>query len=145
MDVLGDGRQVATSSKVGTYRLGGLKHLGPSGLRLRSKSEVIISQVFGQLGISFEYEVPLRSPTDPRDFRLPDFTVSYEGDVYYWEHLGMLAVPEYREHWERKRQWYEACGYVSQLITSEDSPDGAIDVQSITDIARRRILEGQLD
>ena len=32
------------------------------------------------------------------------FTVSCEGDVYYWEHLGMFAVPEYRERWERKRQ-----------------------------------------
>ena len=28
---------------------------------------------------------------------------------------------------------------------SEDSDDGAIDLQAITDIARRRILEGQLD
>ena len=145
VDALGDGRQVATSSNLGTYMPGGLKHRGPSGLRLRSKSEVIISQVFDQLGISFEYEVPLRSPTSPADFRLPDFTVSYEGDVYYWEHLGMLAVPEYRERWERKRQWYEACGYLPQLITSEDSPDGAIDVQSITEAARRRILEGQKD
>ena len=145
VDGLGDTTRGATSSSLGTYMPGTLKHRGSSGLRLRSKSEVIISQVFDQLGVSFEYEVPLRSRTDPRDFRLPDFTVSYEGDVYYWEHLGMLAVPEYRERWERKRQWYEACGYLPQLITSEDSPDGAIDLQAITDIARRRILEGQLD
>jgi hypothetical protein len=30
------------------------------------------------------------SPTNPQDFRLPDFTVSYEVDTWYWEHLGML-------------------------------------------------------
>ena len=141
----GDGRQAATSPGIGTYMPDGLKHRGASGLQVRSKSEVIISQLFEQLGISFEYEAPLRSRSDPRDFRLPDFTVSYEGDVYYWEHLGMLAVPEYRERWQRKRRWYEANGYLPQLITSEDSPDGAIDLQAITDIARRRILEGQLD
>ena len=145
VDELGGGRSVPASSNHGAHLPAGLKHQGPGGLRLRSKSEVIISQVFEQLGISFEYEAPLRSQHDPKDFRLPDFTVSYEGDVYYWEHLGMLAVPEYHERWDRKRQWYEANGYLPQLITSEDSPDGAVDVQAITETARRRILKGEQD
>jgi len=41
---------------------------------------------------------------------LPDFTVSYEGDTYFLEHLGMLSVPSYKEKWERKRQWYDDNG-----------------------------------
>ena len=88
------------------------------------------------------YEEPLYSRSDPRDFRLPDFTVSFEGDVYYWEHLGMLRVPSYREAWERKRKWYEDNGYADDLITSEDGPDGSIDASGIERIARERILEG---
>ena len=32
----------------------------------------------------------LASRGDANDFRLPDVTVRYEGDTWYWEHLGML-------------------------------------------------------
>ena len=67
---------------------------------------------------------------------LPDFTVSCEGDTYYWEHLGMLTVPSYREQWE----WYEAHGYWDRVITSEDGPDGGVDASEIERTARKRIL-----
>jgi hypothetical protein len=66
--------------------------------------------------------------------------VSYEGDTFYWEHLGMLTVPSYKEQWDRKREWYEKNGYAGRLITSEDGPDGGIDALEIERIARRRIL-----
>ena len=79
-----------------------------------------------RLGISYEYEKNLLNKDDnPRDFRLPDFTVSYEGDTYHWEHLGMLSVPSYQEQWARKTEWYKSNGYLDQLITSEDRPDGS--------------------
>ena len=68
-----------------------------SGMMVRSKSEVIVADMLTSLGISYEYEQKLSSKDDPNDFRLPDFTVSYEGDTFYWEHLGMLSVPSYRE------------------------------------------------
>ena len=84
---------------------------------------------------------PLYARENPKDFRLPDFTASFEGDVYYWEHLGMLTVPSYREAWERKRKWYESNGYAARLVTSEDGPDGGIDAAQIERIARARILE----
>jgi hypothetical protein len=71
---------------------------------------------------------------------IPDFTVSSEGDVFYWEHLGMLSVPSYRESWKRKKAWYEANGFTPQLITFEDGPDGRIDAPEIERTARRRIL-----
>ena len=82
----------------------------------------------------------VRPGDEPSDFRLPDFTVSYEGDTYYWEHLGMLSVPSYREQWDRKRQWYEANGFWDRVITSEDGPDGGIDASEIERTARKRIL-----
>ncbi len=34
--------------------------------------------------MSFEYEQKRASKRNQNDFRLPDFTVSYEGDTFYW-------------------------------------------------------------
>jgi hypothetical protein len=112
----------------------------PQGILVRSKSEVIVADILSGLGISFEYEQKLPSKDDPNDFKLPDFTVGYEGDTFYWEHLGMLSVPSYREEWNRKRQWYENNGYLDRIITSEDGLDGSIDAAGIERIARERIL-----
>src|SRR5262249_33402813 len=112
----------------------------PNGILVRSKSEVIVAAALSKLGISYEYEQKLTSKDDPNDFRLPDFTVSYEGDTYYWEHLGMLSVPSYKDAWDRKRQWYEDTGFLDRVITSEDGPHGSIAAAEIERIARKRIL-----
>jgi hypothetical protein len=112
----------------------------PQGILVRSKSEVIVADILTSLGVSYDYEQKLVSKDEPNDFKLPDFTVSYEGDTFYWEHLGMLSVPSYQESWERKRQWYEANGYLDRVITSEDGADGSIDAAEIERIARKRIL-----
>ncbi len=112
----------------------------PQGIMVRSKSEVIVADILTSLGISYEYEQKLSSKDDPNDFRLPDFTVSYEGDTFYWEHLGMLSVPSYREAWDRKQQWYDDNDLLDRVITSEDGPDGSIDAAEIERIARKKIL-----
>lgn len=117
-----------------------LIHRTRKGVAVRSKSEVVVANILDGLEISYQYEQPLFSRDDPRDFRLPDFTASFEGDVYYWEHLGMLGVRSYREAWERKHRWYYDNGYGDQLITSEDAPDGGIDAAQIERTARQRIL-----
>lgn len=120
-----------------------LIHRTRNGIAVRSKSEVIVANILENLGISYRYEQPLYSKSDSKDFRLPDFTVSFEGDVYYWEHLGMLSVPSYSEAWDRKHKWYKCNCYSDYLITSEDGPDGSIDASQIERIARERILEDQ--
>ena len=112
----------------------------PNGLLVRSKSEVIVAGALSKLGISYEYEQKLLSKDDPNDFRLPDFTVSFEGDTFYWEHLGMLSVPSYKEAWDRKRQWYEDNGFLDRVITSKDGADGSINAAEIEQIARKTIL-----
>lgn len=121
--------------------LDALIHRTRKGIAVRSKSEVIVADTLESLGISYTYEQPLFSKSNTEDFRLPDFTVSFEGDVYYWEHLGMLSVPSYREAWDRKLEWYEDNGYSSRLITSEDALDGSIDASKIESIAIQRILD----
>ena len=120
--------------------VGNLIHRTATNVLVRSKSEVIVADTLTRLGITYEYEQRLPSRQDPRDFRLPDFTVHFAGDTFYWEHLGMLDVPSYRESWERKRTWYDANGYSAQLITSEESPEGGIRTPEIENIARRRVL-----
>ncbi len=117
-----------------------LIHRTTRGVLVRSKSEVIVADILSSLDISFEYERRLESREDPLDFRLPDFTVMYEGDTWYWEHLGMLSTPSYAEAWSRKQGWYERNGYLDRVITSEDGPDGSIDATVIEKTARERIL-----
>ena len=118
-----------------------LLHRTAINVPVRSKSEVIVADTLTRLGISYKYEEKLFSKSgNPNDYRLPDFTVSFEGDTYYWEHLGMLTVPSYKRKWDRKYAWYKENGYLDQLITSEDGPDGSISSPEIERIARNRIL-----
>lgn len=117
-----------------------LIHRTRNGTAVRSKSEVVVADILQSLDISYQYEKPLLSRTDPKDFRLPDFTVSFDGDIFYWEHLGMLRDPSYQDAWERKLKWYKDNGHDNQLITSQDSPNGGIDAAKIEEIARKHIL-----
>jgi hypothetical protein len=128
------------SESVDRYYAEHLIHRTRNGTMVRSKSEVIVADILTSQGISYEYEQKLPSKDNPNDFRLPDFTVNYEGDTFYWEHLGMLSVPSYKEAWDRKRQWYEDNGFLDRVITSEDGADGSIDAAEIERTARMRIL-----
>jgi len=116
------------------------KHRTSTGIYVRSKAEAIVAETLTRLGLQFEYEKQLCNPGDPRDIRLPDFTIYHDGETYYWEHLGMLSEPEYKHNWDAKLKWYIDCGFGKQLITSEDAPDGSIDSYTIEQTARARIL-----
>lgn len=59
-----------------------LIHRAHSGVKVRAKSEVIVADILEILEISYQYKQPLFSRPDAKDFRLPDFTVSFEGDVH---------------------------------------------------------------
>ncbi|MBN2003726.1 MAG: ATP-dependent DNA helicase RecQ, partial [Anaerolineae bacterium] len=89
-----------------------------SGDMVRSKSEVIIANILYQSGVPFTYEVPLPGPDGA--FRLPDFTIEYQGQTYYWEHLGMLDTERYRQEWEEKKTWY-AEHFSGQLLTTRET------------------------
>ena len=103
----------------GWYEEGKVHHT-LSEFMVRSKSEVIISNLLADRDIPFLYEAPLRAPDGT--FCLPDFTVTAGGRQWYWEHLGMLDKPEYRTRWEQKRAWYDRW-FPGQLLTTEDSPE----------------------
>jgi exodeoxyribonuclease V alpha subunit len=85
---------------------------------VRSKSEVIITNLLQQGEIEFEYEKRLVAPDG--SFYLPDFTISIRGEEYYWEHLGLLENEDYNNHWKNKKAWYNK-HFPEQLLTTEDS------------------------
>jgi hypothetical protein len=115
-----------------------LIHRTTTGELVRSKSEVIVANILSELGLEYKYEEPLE--VAPHNFRLPDFTICYKGQTYYWEHLGMLNVEYYRKEWEQKEKWYKHNKLLKQVVTSQDAPDGSIDSASIQKEARKRIL-----
>jgi exodeoxyribonuclease V alpha subunit len=119
-----------------------LKHRTGEGVKVRSKSEVIVAYALERVGLQPLYEVPLYAKNgDPTDFKLPDFTIMFEGETWYWEHLGMLSKPKYSADWQDKKAWYTANGYWERVVTSEDGSDGSIQADTIEAIARVRILE----
>ena len=93
-------------------------HEALSGDMLRSKSEVIIANLLHERQIPFRYEQPLFAGDGT--LRLPDFTITWRGQTFYWEHLGRMDLSDYAAEWERKRAWYERW-FPGQLLTTEES------------------------
>ncbi len=87
---------------------------------VRSKSEVIIANMLYERGITFFYEEPLFAPDGT--MYLPDFTLLYGGEKYYWEHVGRIRDPAYVQHWREKQAWYERHFPGRLKITYERSP-----------------------
>lgn len=82
-----------------------LIHETNDGTYVRSKSEVIISNLLYAEGIKYKYEEKLYY-TDTKWIE-PDFTIYLEnGDKLYWEHVGMLGREEYDARWSEKIDIY---------------------------------------
>jgi hypothetical protein len=113
-----------------------LIHRTGNGLCVRSKSEVIIASELDNAKIEYTYEA--RFTGNDGTFRYPDFMIddAESGKKYIWEHLGLLARPDYKRRWEDKLAWYnhqgvktleDGGGPLGTLITTADRPDGGID------------------
>lgn len=87
---------------------------------VRSKSEVIIANMLVAEEVPFIYEQPLYAP-DGTMF-LPDFTVTFRGEAYYWEHVGRLDQADYRAHWKVKEKWYHK-HFPGKLLTTYEGRD----------------------
>lgn len=88
----------------GWYEAGKI-HEALSGDMVRSKSEVIIANMLHERDVTFFYEKPLFAPDGT--MYLPDFTLIWNGEEIYWEHVGRISDPKYVENWKKKQQWYE--------------------------------------
>lgn len=98
---------------------------------VRSKSEVIIANLLVHNDIPFIYEQPLYASDGT--MYLPDFTVKFKGETYYWEHVGRLDLPNYKTHWEQKEKWYNK-NFSGKLIKTFEDPN-------LSKIAEEIILE----
>lgn len=76
-------------------------HQTLTGCLVRSKSEVKIANKLAERDIPFAYEKPLFAPDGT--FFLPDFTVTWRGTDFFWEHIGLLHDPAYHKHWDKKK------------------------------------------
>jgi exodeoxyribonuclease V alpha subunit len=95
---------------------------------VRSKSEAIITNMLVDRDIPFKYEVPLYAP-DGTMF-LPDFTVKFKGEEYYWEHVGMPNNKSYMEHWAKKEKWYNK-HFPGKLLTTIESNNLSKDAEEL--------------
>lgn len=137
----------------GHYLEKNLIHQASDGKMLRSKSELLIYQrlIDKKLNPLYEKKLVFKEVE-----KLPDFTIENEdsGEVYYWEHCGMLFDLEYKQRWDEKYQWYidnnilpfeQGGGKNGTLIVTEDraykvedgSIRGAISVKEIDEIIRK--------
>ncbi|MGB4057257.1 MAG: AAA family ATPase [Alphaproteobacteria bacterium] len=95
-------------------------HKALTGDMVRSKSEVIIANLLHEREIPFKYEITLSAPDGTK--KLPDFTIHWAGETWYWEHEGMLHDPAYRKYQEAKHAWYKKHGFSDRLIITTEGP-----------------------
>lgn len=85
---------------------------------VRSKSEVIIANILFEENIPFWYEKALYA--DDGTMYLPDFTIEYNGQTWYWEHLGLKGNQGYDKSWSKKEKWYKTNGFYDNLIVTNE-------------------------
>ena len=109
-----------------------LKHITPLGLRVRSKSELVIAGRLEHFGLDLVYEpvISLAGQT----FR-PDFEIISKRTckTVYWEHAGMMGDIEYMHKFQEKLSVYYEFGIVpwKNLILTYDNADGGLDVRLV--------------
>ena len=113
-----------------------LVHRTIRGELVRSKSELVIANYLHAEGLNYQYERPLEGTAAPGHLR-PDFTFVHDaGDVLLWEHLGMLARPDYRRSGTGRRRGTKptGSGRINLFTTTENE---GLDATLIGDVAAR--------
>ena len=134
-----------------------LKHKNMKGEINRSKSEVIIGNVYESLKIPYSYEERIYWPQDAPpeawamkqqlnipDYYVPDFTCTLpDGTKKYHEHLGRMDDPAYMENWKKKMILYYWAGVIpgKNLIITADDRHGGIDQQAVMQILQNELGE----
>jgi len=114
-----------------------LIHRTLKGHMVRSKSELVIANMLFQMKIQYEYEKRYEGSISG-GIVLPDFIFAdAAGEPIIWEHLGMLNRSDYRESWERKREWYKKNKFEEgrNLFTTHDDDKGGLDSKQVNEVA----------
>jgi len=109
------------------------------GIKVRTKSEVIVSEKLDSFKLPHRYEQMIY--IDNYAFS-PDFTILTKKGVYYWEHAGKVNDPRYLSHHKWKMGMYERAGIVpwKNLIVTYDDENGGIDTRIIEAEIRNKLL-----
>lgn len=120
-----------------------LTHISTRGLRVRSKSELIIAEKLDYYGIPYRYEQVIRIG---HNLFSPDFIIMTDNGLIYWEHCGMMSDSDYRAYNKWKLSVYDKAGIVpwKNLIITYDSEDGDLDARIIDAEIRNKLLHGSL-
>ena len=108
-------------------------YITSNGDKVRSKSEVIISEILKELKIPFLYEAPLKLKgvgTVYPDFKLLNVK---ERKTIYLEHFGMMDNPEYLDGFFKKQSSYVSNGIVPgrDIIFTFESSKNPLDITAV--------------
>ena len=109
------------------------------GLKVRTKSEVVVAEMLDAAGIPYRYEQMIYI----EDFRFaPDFTIMTDRGIIYWEHAEMIHDEGYRDHHNWKMSMYEKAGITlwKNLIVTYDNENGGLDTRIIRTEIENKLL-----
>ena len=113
-----------------------------NGLRVRSKSEILIAETFDRLRIPYHYEHPFK--TRSLGVIYPDFTVMNmrTRKTYFWEHCGRMDDPEYCRDWLVRLYAYEYEGVFlgDRLIQSFETSTRPLNMITIERLIKHYLL-----
>ncbi len=109
-----------------------LIYKGVANTLLRSKSEVLIDMLLHTHKIPFRYECALQLG---HSVIYPDFTIRHPltGNLFYWEHFGLMDNSAYLENAMSKLHLYATHGIIPgiQLITTYETKDHPLNPEII--------------
>lgn len=118
-----------------------LIHQTASGIKVRSKSEMLIDLYLYKNQIPFRYECALQLGEITL---FPDFTILHPltQKIYYWEHFGLMDDSNYIKNACSKIQLYASNGIVPslQLITTYETRENPLSINTIEDIITHYFL-----
>lgn len=118
-----------------------LIHKSSSGNLLRSKSESMIDMLLYTNKIPFRYECMLLLGEITI---YPDFTIRHPktGQIYYWEHFGMMDNPSYSKKVASKLDLYISNGFIPsiQLLTTYETKDSPLSSEVINKLITHYFL-----
>lgn len=112
-----------------------------SGHLVRSKSEALIDTILYKNKIPFRYEAGL-SLGDTTFY--PDFTIRHPltGEIYYWEHFGMMDNPDYAKKAYSKLQRYSSYGITQDinLITTFETKEAPLNPEWVENLVKYHFM-----
>ena len=114
-----------------------LIHKTARGELVRSKSEVIIADALFHNGLDYQYEpeLILDGKVKRPDFKIIDADT---GEVWYWEHCGMMSDARYAKRWHDKEKFYAKNGIErgKNLIVTEEYAGEGLDSYKINEMIK---------